>query len=197
MKSRFATAMLRASLLLFAGLGPIAAPAQDRKTQDYGAESFDAAFRAFEREVVVIGFAPSYSVLSDAEEVHIEMVMNNLKAGAPLDKLIIAAWPDEQPTGAKDSSRRIKLSAQKLAEERAQAIAQFIQASAGRGLRIEIRSMVRAPQWLKKNFPQLMGGSSLGRAENGENRLIKLLEERGGPGKALILVKHEASQATI
>lgn len=196
--------MKRAALLLFiplcllwdhtVSLGQAQQPHTiEKPSKALSSDEYEKAFRSFERGIAVIGFAPESAILSEAEETHIRMFLANLKAGEPLDKLIIAAWSDDKSSGSKSSQP--KPVSEKLARERAQAIAAFLEKEGTD--RVETHTMGRHPRWLIKAFPLLAMPSGSSRSHQAEAKLLNALLEKGGPGKALILTKYEAPQANM
>lgn len=148
-----------------------------------------------EKESVAVEFPKGSSVLSASDQTRINDLTKAWKQEKDIDKIIVAAWSDE-PYPAQGKAKLSEAS-RDLAEKRADTVEDFIEKA---GISdVDTFSMAEKPNWFQKAFAtdaaQIKGAASnKGIDSLNEDRIRKMLDAKGGPSKAVIIVKRDTNR---
>ncbi|HET9241280.1 MAG TPA: hypothetical protein VFO10_28705 [Oligoflexus sp.] len=174
------------------------AKAQTQPTPVVVTEFWTIYIDRLEKESVAVEFPKGSAELPAAEQTRISDWTRAWKQEKDIDKIIVAAWSDE-PYPAQ-STTRLSEASRDLAEKRADTVEDLIEKS---GISdVDTFSMAEKPNWFQKAFAtdaaQIKGAVPNKRMDSlNEDRIRKILDAKGGPSKAVIIVKRDMNrQAT-
>lgn len=143
-----------------------------------------------EKDLASVTFSKNSTALSAAERNRVSEMAPTYARDKNIEKIIVAAWSDE-PYPEKEGERLAE-SARELAEKRADVIEEILEK--GGIADVETYSMAEKPNWFQKAFnfdsAQIKGAAENTGTDNlDEDRIQKMLNAKGGPSKAVIIVK--------
>jgi hypothetical protein len=148
-------------------------------------------YDVIEKSSSTVDFEKGKSSLSDAQKAELATFLAEKKAQAAIDKLVVAAWSDQDypPNGDKLGKGAID-----LAQARADAVEQALQDAQADN--VEVFLMTERPNWFQKVFAtegaEIKGKTKAEWLTNEEMvRAGERLRAKGGPGKVVVLVMFE------
>lgn len=160
---------------------PVSTAIQDIKTKVY---------ELLGKHTATVSFEPGKSTLSAGERQNLAAVVAAVRQDATIGSAIVAAWSDQEYPASKDQS--LAKAERQLADAR---LASVREALTNLGVSsVETHSMAEHPSW----FSRLMNTEDTkvkgeGKVKDANDEMImeigKLLRDRGGPGKAVVLIR--------
>lgn len=153
-----------------------------------------AFFDMIDKESLTVGFEPGNAGLSDAEKSSLRAAVTAARSDSKLKRVVVAAWSDNELP----RSNNIKLSKadKDLAENRAKNIEAFLKTL--KVEKIDTYSMAEHANWFERMFKtdeaeikKSMQGLVID--DEAERMLAEKLNEKGGPGKAAVILISEGS----
>ncbi|HYX34559.1 MAG TPA: hypothetical protein VE954_15765 [Oligoflexus sp.] len=160
------------------------------------AEIWTVYIDRMDKEALTLTFPKGSAELSASDQVRLRELMPTWKTQKDLDKVIVAAWSDQAYPVEKGA--RLSDAARDLAERRAEKIENFIEAFTGAD-DVDTFSMAEKPNWFQKTFAtdaaQIKGAANNRQVDSlNEDRIHKILDSKGGPSKAVIILKRDFKQ---
>jgi hypothetical protein len=190
MKSGIPSAVLLGAL--FAAKAMAAeAPASDVSKTIEDAET--KLYDLMDKDVNSVSFVKGGFALSDSEQRSLRAVYKSVLMDDSVKTVIIAAWADHQGVQAGEKLSDAQIS---LAEKRAEAVKKAL---AGAGAKsFALHNMAKDATWISKTFKTedaaVKDALKKGSSKNPEaNSVARLLEDKGGAGKAVVIVEREHS----
>lgn len=167
--------------------GAYAADSVKKAVQDAKTGVFDL----FNKNSATIDFEAGQSTVSAGEKSDIKAVVDAVKSDAKIEKVIVAAWSDEEYPTTKDT--KLSKAAQDLAELRGKAVKAALEADGVK--HVEVFSMAEYPSWMSRTFntedAKIKG---LGKTKSTKDAVLeevgREMRQAGGPGKAVVFVLH-------
>ncbi|MGE0171893.1 MAG: hypothetical protein AB7T49_03875 [Oligoflexales bacterium] len=152
------------------------------------------AYDLMDKDITAIKFEKGNTQLSESEKASLKSVVEAVRGDSDIDKIIVASWSDESLP--KNQKVDLSKTSRDLAEKRGEQVKTVLKDLGARD--VEIYSMAKQPSWIGKTFgseeakvKESMEGKKV---EDREPKTIaQVLEEKGGPSKAVIIVKRESS----
>ncbi|MDQ3230858.1 MAG: hypothetical protein M3Q07_03475 [Pseudobdellovibrionaceae bacterium] len=143
-----------------------------------------------EKEAVTVTFPKGSSELSADDQARLRELVPAWQKDKDIDKVIVAAWSDLQYP--KQQSTRLPESARDLAEKRADRIEDFVEKLGVAD--VDTFSMAEKPNWFQKvlhtDAAQIKGEAKDMKVDSlNEDRIHRILDSKGGPSKAVIILK--------
>ncbi|MBC7660074.1 MAG: hypothetical protein H7249_10225 [Chitinophagaceae bacterium] len=148
-------------------------------------------YNILEKDMTIVNFAKGGSVLSEAEARNIRAVYRSVVADGDIEKIIVAAWSDKE---AIKSGEKLPEAQVVLAQKRAEAVKRSLSEMTNKP--IESYNMGQDAGWIAKTFrtkdARLKDAlKSAAAPDRNTQELASLLELKGGPGTALVIVKRD------
>jgi len=148
-----------------------------------------------EKEAVTVTFPKGSSELSASDQARLRELVPAWQKDKEIDKVIVAAWSD-QPYPAQEGVR-LPEAARDLAEKRADRVEDFIEKLGVSD--VDTFSMAEKPNWFQKvlatDAAQIKGAARDKQIDSlNEDRIKKIIDNKGGPSKAVIILKREMDQ---
>lgn len=148
-----------------------------------------------EKEAVTISFSKGSADLSTNDQARLRELVPAWQKDKGIDKVIVAAWSD-QPYPAQESVR-LPETERDLAEKRADRIEDFVEKLGVKD--VDTYSMAEKPNWFQKalatDAAQIKGAASDKQIDSlNEERIKRILDSKGGPSKAVIILKRQMDQ---
>ncbi len=146
-----------------------------------------------DKDMTTVNFAKGGSALTEAELRNIRAVYKSVLSDSEVTSIIVAAWSDREREG---EGLKLPLGQVKLADKRALAIKEVLRPMTYKA--ITSYTMGEDTGWLSLFFPSKDAKvdprlSAPDTATEAKIRaLAKDLDGRGGPGKAVVIVQHQA-----
>ncbi|WP_141734077.1 hypothetical protein [Oligoflexus tunisiensis] len=178
---------------------PVAASAAgDNKGTTAANTSAEAQLERMEKETTTVTFAKGSAKLSEAEQNKIKALIPGYAGDKNIDEVIVAAWSDQAYPAKAD--QKLPEAERDLAEERADVIEDLLDKNGVDD--VDTYSMAEKPNWISRVFQtnqaQIKGQARDKGMDNlNEERISKILTSKGGPSKAVIIVKRETNQRTM
>jgi hypothetical protein len=158
----------------------------------------EAQLDRMEKETTTVTFSNGSSTLSEAEQNKIKALIPGYTGDKNIDKVIVAAWSDQAYPQAAD--QKLPESARDLAEKRADVIEDLLEKNGVND--VDTYSMAERPGWISRVFQtdqaQVKGQArDKGMDNQNEERISQILTSKGGPSKAVIIVKRDTDQRTM
>lgn len=151
------------------------------------------SFVILDRDMTTVHFGKGADALSAGDQDALKQFVNTVGHEAKLDKLIVAAWSDQEyPTKGQELSK----ADHKLANERGAVIKKALKNDGAKD--VTVYNMAEAPGWFAKEFnttQSLVKGAASAKQEERSNKDALLTEigqklrQHGGPGTAVIIAK--------
>lgn len=191
MKSSIASILLVTSLgALTAGVASadtsVSSAVQDIKTEVYELLGKDTA---------IVTFEPGSSILSESERKNLAAVVSAVRNDANISLAIVAAWADKEYPATK--GQQLGKAERQLAEAR---VAIVKEALDNLGVKtIETHSMAEQPSWIGKLLnTEDTKVKGEGKVKDANDQLTaeigRILRDKGGPGKAVVIVRRTGDQ---
>ncbi len=149
-------------------------------------------FERLEKDSATVNFSKGTAELVPAEQEKLKSLIPNYRNDKEVDKIYVAAWGDRPYPSEKGD--KLPDAEEKLAEQRAEKLEEFLEKNGVSD--VEKFTMAEKPSWIAKAF-HLDSAQVKGAAQNtgtdslNEDRIEKLLNQKGGPSKAVVIVKHK------
>lgn len=148
-------------------------------------------FEAFDKQSVTVDFKEGSAALDAAEKSDIKTLLTANRRDAKIDRVIIAAWADKDYPDA--DGAKLSDAERKLGDERAAAVKAELKVLGVTN--VDTYTMAERPTWLAKAFNTSDAKvKGQGTTQDAEDAYVKevgdKLRGKGGPGKAVVYVKH-------
>ncbi|WP_141733455.1 OmpA family protein [Oligoflexus tunisiensis] len=146
------------------------------------------AYDLVDKDITAVTFKKGSATLSKSDASSLRAVYKAVLNDNTVDKVIVAAWADEQmPSGGKLSDAQVE-----LADKRADAIENLLEKMGNKN--VDTYNMAKDATWIGKVFETQ--NAEVKEAVKGTpaddpnaNRIAQLLEAKGGVSKAVVIVK--------
>lgn len=185
-------------VLLAAGLASgVAAPvlAADTVAKTWQ-EMKTKAFEAFDKQTVTVDFKTGSAVVDASEVSDLKALLDANKRESAIDRIIVAAWADKDYPVEKGAT--LSETERKLGDARAARVKDALQKLGVAN--VDTYAMTEQPTWLNKAFnlsdAKVKGEGQTKDAEDAYIQEVgKKLRDKGGPGKAVVYVRHTGEMA--
>ena len=184
------SALITATVALGAAY-PLSGALAAGKTQSTWQELKTKLFETFDKQTVTVNFKTGSSAVDESELSDLKALVAANKHEAKIDRVIVAAWADKDyPTekGAKLSAAEVK-----LGDGRAARVKELLHKLGVAN--VDAYTMAEQPNWIQKAFnlsdAKIKGqGVAKDAEDNYVQEVGKKLRDKGGPGKAVVYVRH-------
>ena len=153
-------------------------------------------YEVFGKDTATISFEKGKHAVSESERSNIAAVVSAVRSNATISKAVIAAWSDKEYPIKK--GQNLEKSDRRLATQRAEAIRESLKALDVRD--VEIHSMAEHPTWygrLLNTEDTVVKGE--GKIKDTDDQHIaeigRVLRDKGGPGKAVVILRQKAPKS--
>ena len=165
----------------------VSAAVQDVKTRFY---------EIFGKDTVTVAFVSGSSVLSENERKNLMAAVAALRNDSRLSSAIVAAWSDKEYPATK--GQHLSKSDNHLADARNSVIKKSLSSLGVKS--IETHTMAQHPSWIGKLFntdDAKMKGEGVVNDSHDQliNEMGQVLRDKGGPGKAVVILRRSGEQA--
>lgn len=151
-----------------------------------------ALYELFDKDVTHVNFARGGSALTEAELRNIQAFYKSASSEGHITRIMVTAWADRvgQSSGDKLFEGQVR-----LAQKRAEAITKVLSELSGKPL--SIFNAADDINWLEKAFPRKrpdMESTAKDRTKAQDNHALavsKTIEDKGGPGRALVIIERQ------
>jgi hypothetical protein len=184
MKLFISTAILGAALSTTAlAEGTVSNAMQDAKTK---------VFEAFHKESLTIDFSSGSAEISASEQKDLAALIQAAKNDGAIKQVVVASWSDSEYPATK--GEELSKAARDLADARNANLSKAIKALGVTS--VETYAMTAQPNWIQKTFntdaAKVKGDGEVKDAEEHlATQIGKTLRDKGGPGKAVVLIRRE------
>lgn len=189
----FFPSLLATTTLAFGAAADKAKTVEDPRAAKVIEDAETKLYDLMDKDINSVSFAKGGFALSDNEQRSLRAIYKSVLRDDRVRKVIIAAWADREGirTGEKLSDADLS-----LADKRAQAIKKVL--SEVGATTFELHNMAEDATWIAKTFKTqdaavkeaLKKGSS---PDAEANAVARLLEDKGGSGRAVVIVEREHS----
>jgi len=153
-------------------------------------------YEAIGKDTATISFEKGKHVVSESERSNLAAVVSAVRSNADISKAVIAAWSDKEYPMKKDQA--LEKSDRRLANQRAESVRESLM---NLGVRdVEIHSMAEHPNWFGRLFnteDTVVKGEGKIKDINDEHiaEIGRVLRDKGGPGKAVVILRQKAAKS--
>jgi hypothetical protein len=147
------------------------------------------------KDSTVIEFDQGSANLSEDNKTTLRATVRAVEKDTNIDQILVVAWADEALPAGK---HELNAASKALATDRNTAVAKALEAAGAKN--IKKFTMTEKPNWLQEVFAtetdQIKRAAAGKHVSNrSDQQLGKVLEEKGGPGKVVVIVKREISSS--
>ena len=149
-------------------------------------------YELLDKDITTVNFKKGSSNLSNAEISSLKSLVTAAKKNGVVEEFVVAAWSDQEYPTAPDQKLTVKQ--RDLADKRNDQIKNVLkEADSGT---VSTYSMAERPSWIAKTFntedAQVKGaGKNSSADDQAEIHIGKRLRDKGGPSKAVVVVKYK------
>ena len=183
-----------AVLLLLAGLTSAQAPVFAQGTSA-GSDTRVQYYEFLGKDTATVAFASGSSTVEPGEQKNLTDVVTAVRNGAVIASAMVAGWADQDYPVNKGQS--LSKAQRKLADARIAAVKKELEKVAVP--KIETHTMAKQPTWLSKVFhteDSVVKGE--GKIKDANDQLTaelgKILKDKGGPGKVVVIIRRQGDR---